>query len=377
MKPRISSAFTLVELLVVIAIIGILAALIIPAVGGANASARKLQCSNNLRNIGQAMINFTTRNGGGTLPGYVQPIRRTDKDYAEWVGIGGASPTMSQSKYANTTTASHSRVSWATLILPQLERNDLWDRIVDGRNFPDDDQSNIVPRIGLYLCPDDTDVTSVHDKAGLTYVVNTGAWDWKVPAASFTDTNFLANMSTPAAPAGDSKDNGLFQNLVFGKVNNRLEGLPDGAATTIMLSENVHKGDEHSWFGASATPGQEHGGEQEFGMVWVVNIAPKSGMTATDQEPFSQDNSSKFPPGSYPASGPWYCRPASHHAAGVFNVIFADGHGAALQPNIDYTVYQRLMTTNGSRCVDPANWTDTSVTKKFRAAPPLSDAEIQ
>jgi hypothetical protein len=63
-------------------------------------------------------------------------------------------------------------------------------------------------------------------------------------------------------------------------------------------------------------------------------------------------------------------------ATSVFNVIFADGHGSSMQPALDYTVYQQLLTTNGGRCVDPMNWKDTSVTTKFRNAPTLSESQF-
>jgi type II secretory pathway pseudopilin PulG len=54
--------------LVVIGIIGTLVALILPALGGARAATRQLHCLNNLRNLGTAMINYSTRSGGGFLP---------------------------------------------------------------------------------------------------------------------------------------------------------------------------------------------------------------------------------------------------------------------------------------------------------------------
>jgi prepilin-type N-terminal cleavage/methylation domain-containing protein len=92
---RIRAAFTLVELLVVIAIIGVLVALLLPAVQQARESARRSQCSNQLKQLGLAVHNFEDANkvlvpsrmdnyGGVTWAVFILPYLEQDNLFKQW-----------------------------------------------------------------------------------------------------------------------------------------------------------------------------------------------------------------------------------------------------------------------------------------------------
>ncbi len=103
-RPR--PAFTLVELLVVIAIIGILVGLLLPAVQAAREAARRMQCSNNVKQLGLSFQNYES-----TTKSF--PINYALRD----------TPPYNGGNFV------HSGRSWMQMILPYIEQSNLYNNI--------------------------------------------------------------------------------------------------------------------------------------------------------------------------------------------------------------------------------------------------------
>ncbi|TWT89034.1 hypothetical protein Mal64_25250 [Pseudobythopirellula maris] len=389
-RGRRVAGFTLVELLVVIAIIGMLVALLLPAVQAARASAQLTQCTNNVRQIGQALLNY--EGAKDQLPGYVQPLKRSNGDYLQVDTTGGMSAVALQNYPGDGSTPDDndklaSRVSWLAMIMPQLERQDLYDNLVDADTLG----TGWIRPVEVLMCPADTELTSNPELAGSTYSANTGGWDWYTSSGGYSDVFGRLNyMALNNNGGGDVKDNGLFFDKSFGDIKSRLNPR-DGASTTIMLSENNHKELEspqsgfYSWAGVFGDPTDNNasqGGEQQLGIVWVANPTPYTSDPNADydtpdvQVAFSNDAGG----GVFYDNRPLFARPASNHSAGVFNVVFADTHVKVLTPDMDYDVYQRLMTPNGRKCLYPADHTALLSPGEpihvFRNLPPISESDL-
>jgi prepilin-type N-terminal cleavage/methylation domain-containing protein/prepilin-type processing-associated H-X9-DG protein len=137
-RPEKRSGFTLVELLVVIAIIGILIALLLPAVQAAREAARRSQCSNNLKQIGLALHNYNDTYG--SLP-------------PAWVLSRGGNAPPSGDDYT--------QWGWGAMILPYIEQESVHKAIDVGDTHLAEavtigaSLSVMQQRLEAYRCPSD------------------------------------------------------------------------------------------------------------------------------------------------------------------------------------------------------------------------------
>lgn len=146
-----SNGFTLVELLVVIAVIGILVGLLLPAVQSAREAARRLQCSNNLKQIGLAFHNY--HNSLKSLPPSALGVRRQVGNRI--VTQAGLTPWVS--------------------VLPYLEQQAFYDSFNFSENAWHSSNSQLASRTpSSYLCPS-MSLTELGDNGGYSsYAVSTG-----------------------------------------------------------------------------------------------------------------------------------------------------------------------------------------------------------
>jgi prepilin-type N-terminal cleavage/methylation domain-containing protein/prepilin-type processing-associated H-X9-DG protein len=214
-------AFTLIELLVVIAIIGVLVALLVPAVQSARGAARRMQCQNNLKQIGVALMSYLGQRN-------VLPMS----------AVAGAGRGVNQTCFA--------------LILPELEQRPLhgaYNFMIE--NFDPANRSVVATRISTYLCPETPLETDNLASELIRKADNT-----TYPAGSaFARSSYGANWGGSQGPLGDdfTKAKGSYRGVMLtvrvvgpkgptGCV--RTQDVRDGMANTILVGE---KRDSQGW----------------------------------------------------------------------------------------------------------------------------------
>lgn len=233
-------AFTLVELLVVITIIGVLVGLLLPAVQAARESARRMQCSNNLKQIGLALHSYNTALESFP-PGYISAY--PDSGYiASGIYPGETGPGW----------------GWGAMLLPYLELDNLYAKINFGANITDPTNSVVrMTSLPVFLCPsDDGDRTFTVDKLGDPSPYSIPLTDSQGNPVMVAHSNYIGIFGNPeispdpgflsADPTRDKTHRGMFcRNTAV-----RLASVTDGTSNTLFVSERCSKLAYVTWTGA-------------------------------------------------------------------------------------------------------------------------------
>ncbi len=240
---RRARGFTLIELLVVIAIIGVLVALLLPAVQQAREAARRSQCKNNLKQIGIAFHNY--HDAYGTLP-YCQALHYS----------GSASSSAARGAIINA-------YSFVMPLLPNLDQATVYN--LYNRNAPPWDASNaaaVAAIIPPFICPT-SPRTSNSVNISLTAAEFSAAAGGTQSAINWTggamdyiyirktgDLGGTANAAAGYSSTGDRGDGPLGENgvavfaadppqLSLNLWTTKLSDVRDGTSNTFILVENV------------------------------------------------------------------------------------------------------------------------------------------
>jgi prepilin-type N-terminal cleavage/methylation domain-containing protein/prepilin-type processing-associated H-X9-DG protein len=321
-------AFTLIELLVAIAIIGVLIALLLPAVQAAREAARRAHCMNNMKQIGLAIANYESSRGcivsgyisaSGSLsmfavPGY-NPDPQTNDNGPGW--------------------------GWLALILPETEQAPLYNAI----NFSlptwvAQNSTAVTTQVGIYLCP------SANNPNSTCKMVDANLNPLPVANQVFARANYQYNMGwndtsiTPANIDYDDPKKGC-NGPIYRNSGIKLADVSDGLSNTVFAGEKTPYLADASWVGI--IPGYRHFAYNAFASLGTggagVNFDYPGAILAVHSGPSLYESPVVIHPPNSPVghTDEMY----SLHPGGA-NVLMGDGSVRFIKQSIHLLTWQAL-----------------------------------
>ena len=293
---RRSRAFTLIEVLVVISIIGVLVALLLPAVQAAREAARRAQCVNNLKQIGLALHNYES--ALQTLPpGYVSAFDTTGTDLGPGWG-------------------------WASMILPQVEQANIYSAVNFSLNVEvPGNQTSRLAMVGGFLCPSDRVERSW---PAVDRDILTGAPIREI--CRIAPSNYVG-MNGVSEPGPDG------EGVLFRNSRIAFKDITDGLSQTIAAGERSHLLGPATWTGAvTGALLYDDDGDQ----IGSNDLETGPGMVLGHSGEGIGPGSNKSEPNQF----------YSLHSGRGANFLFVDGHVEFLKASMNYKSYVALSTRN-------------------------------
>lgn len=307
--------FTLVELLVVVAIIGVLVALLLPAIQAARESARRSQCSNHLKQIGLAFHNF--------------------QDTYGWLPTGGRDGDHRVSFSGSYALTRHGW-NWTYWILPFLEENTVFDMATDeddpvppgsGRNAQDDAVGR--EAIATYYCPSRRSPVAYGGFYRCDFAGNAGEY------------------SEGGHSSGVSRgDRGVL--MMTDHRRTRVELILDGSSNTLMVAEKALHPD---------AAGEDGGDNERWNNAGWDTDVPRWGALSTGEglRPIP-DSAAPVPPDwttgplAPHSFGRWHPYFGSSHPGGI-NACMADGSVRHINFTVEAEVFRLISLTDTGEAV--------------------------
>ena len=341
---RHPAGFTLIELLVVISIIGVLIALLLPAVQAAREAARRSQCTNNLKQIGVALHNYVSA-VGVFPPGYVTSINRNVLDACNQ----DVENTPGQGVDQGTGWA------WGSMILPYMEQQPLYASINFNLSvaYRDNDTCSLTA-LSAHLCPSDPGPATIPVYEDPPDPANPGSYNATHIVDTLSRGNYVGmyGIGEVCAQSGalDAVNNNgagpLGQHAGIFYRNSRVgfADVVDGTSQTIAVGERSHNLSYVTWVARSidgwlGKTSPIEGGTDQFDPspeeCWTQVLGP-AGLedgprTINNPEAHVEDYWSRHPGGA--------------------NFLFGDGHVGFLKSSINPAPWRALATRAGGEVV--------------------------